>query len=81
MKLKEQKHNTHKRRSGEMTSHIFETNKNYVMTHGWNIHKKESDMTIATIHPFLSDQHVFNQWKILLRCFSIVQVLSYRVIN
>ena len=39
-KLKDKSHNGHNRRSGEMTSNIFETYKSAVIMHGLHIQKK-----------------------------------------
>ena len=51
-----------------MTSLIFETYNNAVVTHGQNIQKTAPDMAIATMCPFPSAQHTLTHWKYVLRC-------------
>ena len=61
-------HNSHKIRSGEMKSNIFETYKNDVILHGHNIHKTGTYMAMEKMCPFPYDKHELPDWKCVLRC-------------
>ena len=65
--LKDRTHNA-KKRSGELSSRLFETYKNSVRPHGCHIYNSAADMAMSTMCPCPSKHHGPPQWKFLLRC-------------
>ena len=68
-KLKYQSQNSQKIRSGEISNHLFETYKNYVMPHGRHIYQTAYDMAMSKMGAYLPYQHAFTYWKYVLRCY------------
>ena len=66
--IKYQSRNAQNRRSGEMDSHIFETYKNYVMPHDFNIHQTAYEMAMDTMWAYPLYQHTSAHCKYMLRC-------------
>ena len=64
--LKDISHNAQNRRSGELSSHLFETYKNAVRPHGCNIYNSASDMAMAKTCPCTSQHHGIPHWKFIL---------------
>ena len=67
-KLKDQIHSSHNRRSGEITSCMFETYKNIVLVNGHHIHKTATFMVMSIMLYFPSDKNDMHHWKYLLHC-------------
>ena len=65
---KDQIHNSQNRRSGEITSCIFETCNNYVIPHGVHVYQKEYYMDIATMCDYPLTHHALPHWRCVLRC-------------
>ena len=66
--LKYRRHNAQNRRSGEISSCIFEMNNNTVRPHGCHIYITATDMDTATIFPCPYTHHGPLQWKCVLLC-------------
>ena len=66
--LKYRIHNAQNRRSGEISSCIFETYNNAVQPHGCHIYNTAADMTMGKMYPCISKHHGFLHCKFLLRC-------------
>ena len=56
------------RKSGEISSRIFETYKNAVQPHGCNIYNTAADMAVSKMCPCTSEHHGIPHWKCVLRC-------------
>ena len=67
--LKDRSHNAQYRRSGEISSHIFETYKNSVRPHDCNIYNTAADMDMEIFFPCNSKHRGLPKWKCVLRCF------------
>ena len=66
--LKDRSNNAQNRRSGELSSRLFETYKNYLRTHGCHIYNYAADMAISKMCPGPSQYHGLPHWKYVLRC-------------
>ena len=66
--LKDRSHNAQNRRSGEISSRIFETYNNYVRPHGCHIYNTGADMSMATMCPCTSKHHGIPHCKFVLCC-------------
>ena len=66
--LKDRSHNAQNRRSGEISSRIFENCMNAVIPHGYHVYSTSADMAMETIFPWTSKQHGLTHWKCLLCC-------------
>ena len=55
--LKDKSHNAQNRRSGEISSHIFETYKNALRAHGCHIYNTTTYMTMEKLCPSIFEHH------------------------
>ena len=60
--------NVQNRRSGEISSCIFETYKNSVVPHGCHIYNTTADMSMAKMCTCTSKYHGLTHWKCVLCC-------------
>ena len=67
--LKYRSHNAQNRRSGEISSHIFETYKNAVRPHGCHIYNTDVDMDMVIMCPYTYKHHGILNWICVLSCF------------
>ena len=80
-------HSHHKQniRSSETKSRILEKYKNYVMSHGNNSYKTETDMAIATMDSYTYGRSDMTNWKFMLRscanCTSLIIPGKYLTIS
>ena len=65
-KLKYQILHALNRRSGEMGNHLFETYKHYLMSHGKNMIKIESDIDMATLWAYPPSEYALPHWKCVM---------------
>ena len=68
--LQDQSCNSQMRTFGEISNHVFETCKNYVMPHGKHMFKTSYDMAMATMCIYPSSKYSFPHWKCFLGCCS-----------
>ena len=67
--IKDRSHNAQNRRSGEWSSHLFETYTNSVRPHGYHICNYAADMATEKLCPCPSQHHGIPKWKCVLRCW------------
>ena len=67
--LKYRSHNAQNRRSGEISSCIFETYNNAVVNHGCHIYNTAADMAMEKMSPCTYENHGIPQCKCVLCCF------------
>ena len=65
---KDRSKNAPHRRSGKISSHIFETYKNSVQPHGCHIYNTVSDISVAKMCCCTSEHHDLPYWKYVLLC-------------
>ena len=66
-KLKYQSCNTQNIRSVRISNHLFETYKNYFMTHGKHMFQTASDTAMAKMRAYPSSNYPLPHWKCVLR--------------
>ena len=66
--LKDRIQNAQNRRSGELSSRLFETYKNAVRPHVCHIYNSAADMATEKMFPCTSQHHGIPHWKFLLCC-------------
>ena len=66
--LKDRSQNAQKIRSGKISSHIFETCKNSVQPHGFNIYNNAKEMAMVIMCPCTYKNNELLRWKCVLRC-------------
>ena len=66
--LKDRSQNSQNRRSGEISSCIFETYNNALGTHGFHIYNTAAEMALAKMRPCTSKHNGLSNWKFVLRC-------------
>ena len=66
--LKDRSHNAKNRRSGEISSCIFEIYNNYVGPHRFYIYNITTDMAMAKKIPCTSKRHWILHWKCMFNC-------------
>ena len=66
--LKDVSHNAQNIRSGEISSHIFETYNKAAWTHGFHIYVTAENMSMAKIYPCTSKHHGIPNWKCVFCC-------------
>ena len=66
--LKDRSQNSQNRRSGEISSCIFERYNNTVRPHGCHIHNTYTGMDMVTMCNCTSTHHGIPHWKLVLSC-------------
>ena len=74
--LKDRSQKAQNRRSGEISSRLFQTYKNYIRPHGCHIYNFAADMAMAKMCPCPSQNHGLPHWKCVLRCCEKFPVIS-----
>ena len=74
--LKDRSNNAQNRRSGELSSHLFETYKNSVRPHGCHIYNSAADMDMVKMCPCPSQKNGLPQCKCVLSCCDKCPVIS-----
>ena len=66
--FREKSHNTKNRKSGELSSCLYETYKNVLKLHACHIHCTAADMDMAKMCPCPLQHNGIPHWKCILRC-------------